>query len=215
LQLDWQVIYEENKLVFEIENHRYETIDGGQNIFKYVDGVFVKRIRQFPEKPDNWLQPHMPQPMSAPLDQWEPEMDYLLETFPQLGEKHFVTTYRQRDGNLIEEDSVRGMGVNNLTDLISVNRLGQPAYVQERWDWVQLASVVYEHIPNTMLEQDPNINKAPAGLCWGKNKDTGVIQRYGNSQNCPCHVFPQIYPPVTLSEDEWKEDVVRYNGVFD
>lgn len=214
MQLDWQIIYEENKLVFEIENHRYETIDGGQNIHKYVDGEFVARLRQFPEKPDDWLQPHMLQPMSAPLDQWLPEIDYLIETFPQLGEKHFVKTYRQRDGSIIEEDSVRGMGVNNLTDLISVNRLGQPAFVQERWDWTELANVVYENIPSIILQQDTNINKAPVGLCWGKHNETGIIQRYGNSQNCPCHVFPQIYQPVTLSEEEWKEDVVRYNGVF-
>ena len=52
MQLDWVIDYSENRLTFEIDNLRYTTVDGGQNIYKYVDGVETKRIRQFPNEAD-------------------------------------------------------------------------------------------------------------------------------------------------------------------
>ena len=52
MQLDWVPDYSENKLTLEIDNIKYITLDGGQNIDKYIDNEFNKRIRQFPEQAD-------------------------------------------------------------------------------------------------------------------------------------------------------------------
>ena len=53
MQLDWVVDYSQNKLTFEIDNLRYETVDGGQNIYKYQDGELVQRLRQYPDHPED------------------------------------------------------------------------------------------------------------------------------------------------------------------
>ena len=213
MQLNWIVDYSQNKLTLNIENHRYETVDGGQNIFKYTDNVFVKRIRQFPEMPDDWVQPHMDSPKITTGDEWPDEVDWLVENYTHIvGEKYLVKTYREKDGSITNENFVRGAGVNNLTDLISVNRLGQPASVQERWDWIELALASIDNMPDNIHTIDPNITNAPYGLVWGKHKETHVIHRYGSTQHCPCHVFPKIYVPVIISEENLLADVQKYNG---
>ena len=203
MQLDWVPNYSENRLTFEIDNLKYTTVDGGQNIDKYIDGEFDRRIRQFSEKPEDWLQPHMSPPMSPESDEWGPEIDWLIQTYPeQLGERCDSYEYRERDGSITTETFIRGQGANNWEDLISVNRLGQPASVQERWDWNQIAvsSLVVENAPN--------------GLTWSKHIETGEIIRHGTSQNCPCHVFPQIYVPVVISEEDLKEDITSFGGEY-
>lgn len=213
MQLDWVVDYSQNKLTFEIDNLRYETVDGGQNIYKYQDGELVQRLRQYPDHPEDYIQPFSPQPPEAPLDEWISEVDYLLQTYPQLGEKHFVKTYRERDGSITTENFVRGMGVNNLDDLISVNRLGQPASIQEKWEWDELASVSnLDDIPRNMFQEDENLQYATVGISWFRHKETGIIERAGSSQNCPCHVFPTIYPPVEIHPDDLDDDIARYGG---
>jgi len=215
MQLDWVVDYSQNKLTLELDNIVYQTFDGGQNIDKYIDGEFDKRIRQYPYKPYDWVQPHMEKPPSAEFDEWCRELDWIIETFPHVGERHPVLTYKEQDGSITNTQNPRGQGANNLTDLISVNRLGQPASVQERWDWDFIATTdCFEHISNTMHDKDPHINKAQAGLSWVRNKRTGVIERIGSSQNCPCHVFPEIYPPVEIHPDDLYEDVTNYGGHF-
>ena len=35
MELNWVVNYDENRLTFEVDNLRYTTVDGGQNIKKY------------------------------------------------------------------------------------------------------------------------------------------------------------------------------------
>ena len=40
MQLDWVPNYQENRLTFEIDYLRYTSIDGGQNIDKYIVGEF-------------------------------------------------------------------------------------------------------------------------------------------------------------------------------
>ena len=57
MELNWVVNYDENRLTFEVDNLRYTTVDGGQNIYKYVDGVETKRIRQFTNMPDEYVAP--------------------------------------------------------------------------------------------------------------------------------------------------------------
>lgn len=213
MQLDWVVDYSQNKLTFEIDNLRYETVDGGQNIYKYQDGKLVQRLRQYPDHPEDYVQPYNPQPPEAPLDEWLTELEYLIETYPQLGEKHFVKTYRERDGSITTENFVRGMGVNNLDDLISVNRLGQPASIQEKWDWDELASVAnVDDIPRNMFQEDENLQYAHVGIGWYRHKKTGIIERAGSSQNCPCHVFPKIYPPTEIHPDDLYDDIAKYGG---
>ena len=208
MQLDWVSNYEENRLTFEIDNLKYTTVDGGQNIDKYVDGEFNKRIRQFPDKPADWLQPHMSPPMVPEFDEWSDEINWLLKQYPeQLGERCYHHNdnrdsyqYKERDGSITTETFVRGQGVNNWVDLISVNRLGMPASVQERWDWIEIAKSL------------DKVENAPNGLAWSKHKDTGEILRHGQAQNCPCHVFPQIYVPVVILKEELESDVAKFGG---
>lgn len=216
MQLDWVVDYSQNKLTLELDNVVYQTFDGGQNIDKYIDTEFAYRIRQYPDKPHNWTHGNQKgSPPKADLDEWGDELDWILENFPRVGQKHLVTTYRERDGLITDDGKVRGCGVNNLTDLIAVNRLGQPASVQEKWDWDEIATTdCYEDISSKMHDIDPNVNKATEGLSWYRNKKTGVIERAGTSQNCPCHVFPNIYPPVEIHPDELTEDITRYGGHY-
>ena len=199
MQLDWVPDYSENKLTFEIDNLKYVTIDGGQNIDKYIDNKFDKRIRQFPEQPEDWLQPHMSRPKTPEQDEWCFEFKWLIETYPEeLGERCDSYEYRERDGSITTETFVRGQGANNWDDLISVNRLGIPASVQERWDWTEIAisDKIYEN--------------APYGLSWSQHNDTGEIIRHGTSQNCPCHVFPQIYTPVVV--EDLDQDLTNFGG---
>ena len=201
MQLDWVSNYSENRLTFEIDNLKYTTVDGGQNIEKYIDGEFDKRIRQFPNEPEDWLQPHKEQPTSADNDEWCAELNWLLKTYPEeLGERCESYEYRERDGSITTETFVRGQGANNWDDLVSVNRIGIPASVQERWDWTELAK---SHIKR---------KNAPYGLTWSKHNDTNEIIRHGSLQNCPCHVFPQIYVPVVINEEDLQEDLTNFGG---
>lgn len=216
MQLDWVVDKSQNKMTLELDNVVYETFDGGQNIDKYVDGEFAYRIRQYPDKPRNWTHGNqLGNPPKAPSDEWGKELEWILENFPRVGQKHLVTTYRERDGVVRDSGVIRGLGVNNLTDLIAVNRIGQPASIQERWDWEEIASTNnWETIPGKMHNLDENVNLATAGISWYRHKETGVIERAGSSQNCPCHVFPYVYPPVEIDPDKIDEDITNYGGKY-
>ena len=216
MQLDWVVDKSQNKMTLELDNVVYETFDGGQNIDKYIDGEFAYRIRQYPDKPRNWTHGNqLGNPPKADLDEWGNELGWILENFPRVGQQHLITTYRERDGVVRDKGHLRGLGVNNLTDLIAVNRLGQPASIQERWDWEEIASTSnWESIPSKMHNIDENINYATAGISWYRHKETGVIERAGSSQNCPCHVFPYIYPPVEIDPDKIDEDITNYGGKY-
>ena len=203
MELNWVPNLQENLLTFEIDNLKYTTIDGGQNIKKYIDGVYEKTIRQFPGRPLDWIAPSQQPPYTNQEgdgeDEWFEELDWLISTYSEeLGEKHLVTTYRLRDGNLWDAGRVLGNGANNLTDLISVNRLGQPASVQERWDWEPLANYLKP------VELSEN------GLTWSRNIHTGEIWRHGNAQHCPCHVFPKIVKPVQVFDLD--ADLANYPG---
>ena len=169
MQLDWVPNYSENRLTFEIDNLRYTTVDGGQNIDKYIDGEFDRRIRQFPDK-------------------------------DIVGVKVLSTRYRNRKDEVVEQNTIWGQGANNEIDLVPVNRIGIPASVQERWDWTELAK---SHIKR---------ENAPFGLTWSKHNDTNEIIRHGSLQNCPCHVFPQIYVPVVINEEDLQEDLTNFGG---
>lgn len=201
MQLDWVPNYSENRLTFEIDNLRYTTVDGGQNIDKYIDGEFDRRIRQFPDEPEDWLQPHKEQPISGDNDEWCTELDWIIENYKDIvGVKVLSTRYRNREDEVVEQNTIWGQGANNEIDLVPVNRMGIPASVQERWDWTELAK---SHIKR---------ENAPFGLTWSKHNDTNEIIRHGSLQNCPCHVFPQIYVPVVINEEDLQEDVTNFGG---
>ena len=84
-----------------------------------------------------------------------------------------------------------------------MNRIGIPASVQERWDWTVIA------------KSNDKTENAPQGLSWSKHNDTGEIIRHGSSQNCPCHVFPAIYVPVVVDEEDLQNDLANFNGTLD
>ena len=204
MELNWVVNYEENRLTFEVDNLRYTTVDGGQNIYKYVDGVETKRIRQFPNEADDYVAPMQSPPVDAPGDEWSAEMDWLVKTYPEeLGEnlcESDIREFQQRDGSFITLDFMPGMGPNNREDRIMVNRMGIPASVQERWDWDIIAS-----------SEEPQENSM-YGTVWLKHVDTGEIIRAGASQCVPCHVFPTVVKPVAINEDDFEQDVQDFGG---
>ena len=206
MQLDWVIDYSENRLTFEIDNLRYTTVDGGQNIYKYVDGELEKRIRQFPEEADDYLWEYNEEERfkECPHDEWGGEMHWLVETFPEItGQLHLdVTAYKDHDGNLVEHGRTLGYGANNLDDLIPVNRMLIPASIQERWGYTLLADS-----PETQED-------APEGLEWVQDKETKKIYRIGKLQCYPCHVFPKVYKPVEISHIDFNEDVESFNGRF-
>jgi len=204
MELNWVVNYDENRLTFEIDNLRYTTVDGGQNIYKYVDGVETTRIRQFPNMPDDYVAPMQSPPVEAPEDEWSSEMNWLTDNYPEeLGENlctSEIRDFQQRDGSFLTLDFMPGMGPNNREDRIMVNRMGIPASVQERWDWNIIAS-----------SEEPQENSM-FGTVWLKHITTGEIIRAGASQCVPCHVFPTILKPVTINEDDFEQDVQDFGG---
>lgn len=204
MELNWVVNYEENRLTFEIDNLLYTTVDGGQNIYKYVDGVETTRIRQFPNMPDDYVAPMQSPPVEAPEDEWSSEMNWLTDNYPEeLGENlctSEIREFQQRDGSFLTLDFMPGMGPNNREDRIMVNRMGIPASVQERWDWNIIAS-----------SEEPQENSM-FGTVWLKHITTGEIIRAGASQCVPCHVFPTILKPVTINEDDFEQDVQDFGG---
>lgn len=202
MQLDWVMDYTENRLTFEIDNLRYTTVDGGQNIYKYVDGVETTRLRQFPHMPDDYLAPSQSPPVETDgIDEWSNELEQLVTAYPEeLGEFLPATEYRQQDGTLEDVGVVLGLGQNNAIDKLSVNRMGIPSNIQERWDWVQIAWAT-----------DPTENSI-FGLVWLKHNDTGEIIRAGASQCVPCHVFPKVEVPVVVDSADFEQDVQDFDG---
>lgn len=204
-QLNWTHDYETATTSLDIDNIRYETVDGGQNIYKYVDGELVKRLRQFPEEADDFIWEYNQElgPKECPHDEWGGEMLWLVETYTEItGPIHEVTAYKDIDGNIVEHGRRLGYGANNLEDLIPVNRMLIPASVQERWGYTQLAE---------SLETQEN---AQEGLEWVQDKETKKIYRIGKLQCYPCHVFPKVYKPVEISHIDFNDDVESFNGRF-
>ena len=204
MQLDWVMDYTENRLTFEIDNLRYTTVDGGQNIYKYVDDVETRRLRQFPHMPDDYLAPSQSPPVNAPEDdEWPDELTQLITAYPEeLGEFLPATEYRQQDGTLKDFGVELGLGQNNAIDKLSVNRMGIPSNIQERWDWVQVA-----------LSDTPTENSI-FGIVWLKHKDTGEVIRAGASQCLPCHVFPKVESPVVVDPADFEQNVQDFDGVI-
>ena len=204
MQLDWQLNTSDNSLTFEIDNIKYYTLDGGQNIKKYIDGEYVTTLRQFSNSPVDWVAPFSNPPYEdGSPDEWCDELDWLLENYSHIiGEEHRVTTYRNRDGIVVDEERILGRGANNLTDLIPVNRIGIPANIQERWDWEVLATSHVIH------------KNAPDGISWSQNKNTKEIIRHGSGQSCPCHVYPEIFPITQIALDQFNVDVEKFQGTI-
>ena len=204
MQLDWVMDYTENRLTFEIDNLRYTTVDGGQNIYKYVDDVETTRIRQFPHKADDYLAPMQSPPVDSPNDEWPDELVWLVKNYPEeLGEdlsRSDILDFQQRDGTFETYDFMPGMGPNNREDRIMVNRMGIPASVQERWDWDQIGE---SHEP----QQDSMF-----GTVWLRHITTGEIIRAGASQCVPCHVFPKVVKPVVIALEDLEQDVQDFGG---
>ena len=204
MQLDWVMDYTENRLTFEIDNLRYTTVDGGQNIYKYVDDVETTRIRQFPSQADDYLAPMQSPPVDSPNDEWPDELIWLVKNYPEeLGEdlsRSDILDFQQRDGTFETYDFMPGFGPNNRTDKISVNRMGIPANIQERWDW------------DTVAICDDAVEDSMFGIEWIKHRTTGEILRIGSSQCVPCHVFPKVIKPVVIKLENLEQDVQDFGG---
>ena len=206
-ELTWHYEQETNRQHFVIDNKMYETFDGGQNIKKYVDDVYVTTLRQYPHLPidfiyeveDGVTAPDMP-PSS---DQWADEMLLLIEQYPdELGEYLPIKEYRQRDNSIKTFEHVLGVGVNNLKDKIRINRMGIPDNIQENWGYEVLVSWL------------GSVSNSPGGLQWKQHLDTGEFIRTPSGNSFPCHVFPKVYPTEILeSKEDVIADIIKCTGV--
>jgi hypothetical protein len=206
-ELTWHYEHETHRQHFIVDNKMYETFDGGQNIKKYVDDVYVTTLRQYPHLPIDFIY-KVDDDLSGLLmipstDQWADEMLELIEQYPdELGEHLPIKEYRQRDNSIKTFEHVLGVGVNNLKDKIRINRMGIPDNIQENWGYEVLVSWTGP------------VTNSPDGLQWKQHPDTGEIIRTPAGNSFPCHVFPKVYPTEILeSKEDVIADIIKCTGV--
>jgi hypothetical protein len=205
-ELTWHYTQQTKRQHFIIDNKMYETFDGGQNIKKYVDGVYITTLRQYPHLPIDFVYKVedgiTPPDMLPSTDQWADEMLELIEQYPdELGEFLPIKEYRQQDGSIKTYEHTLGVGVNNLTDKIRINRMGIPDSIQENWDYELLVS------------WDNAVLNSPTGIHWKRHKDNGEIIRTPAGNSFPCHVFPEVHPTEVLaSKEDLITDIVKWSG---
>ena len=206
-ELTWHYEHETHRQHFIVDNKMYETFDGGQNIKKYVDDVYVTTLRQYPHLPIDYIY-KVDDDLSGLLmipstDQWADEMLELIEQYPdELGEHLPIKEYRQRDNSIKTFEHVLGVGVNNLTDKIRINRMGIPDNIQENWGY------------EVLVTWTGPVTNSPDGLQWKQHPDTGEIIRTPAGNSFPCHVFPEVYPTAILeSKEHVIADIIKCTGI--
>lgn len=204
MELKW--VYDPNTRISKTQitpNLYYTTNDGGQTIKKYVDGQFVKDIHKY--GPDKKF---METAMSGihvenfNMDEWPDEVNWLAETYPEVvGELHreWDKGFLNRNGEIEDIGKVRGNGVLSAEKPISINRICQPASIQEMWDYDVVA----------FSDKDVAEDCRGMGTQWVKHKETGQIYRMGRGQvPYPCCAYPTVHGPWPVDES----DIDLHNG---
>jgi len=208
--LDWQ--YNVNTKIASVDvvpGLRYETPDGGQTINKFVDGELVSTFHKFgPDKKFTGADPQGSGRFGIPADEiyddWPAEVMWIAKTYPDVvGEliPDWDKGFLNKNGEIEDIGKKRGMGVVSSDKPVSINRICQPAWVQEWWDWDTVAVN-----PNKKLDENCHF-----GIEWKRNKATGKIVRIGNGHpQVPCCVFPHLHGPYEVTAD----DIVKNEGTW-
>jgi len=182
---------------------KYTTADGGQTVNKYVDGVLVKTMHKY--GPDHKFSDSAPtgRHVENVKDEWMDEIEYLIQNHSlDLGQfvEGAYTGYRTKNGDIEALGEQRGMGVNNTTDKIGVNRLLAAANITEWWDWEVIAA--------STLESEVGRNYE-----WKRNLTTNEIVRVSSGNPpFPCCVYPEIHGPYPVTDLE--ADLAAYQGTL-
>lgn len=205
MKLDW--VYDPNTRVSKVTINSelyYTTNDGGQTIHKYINNELVDTFHKY--GPDykfanvNFTGSHLKS--DEYLDPWPEEVKWLTDTYPNIVGKWYRDWdkgYLNKKGELEGVGTIRGMGIVSPELPISVNRICQPASVQEMWDYEQIA----------FTEESPYEDCHGGGLKWMKHKVTGQIVRMGAMLvPYPCCAFPSVHGPWPVDES----DIEKHNG---
>lgn len=197
MELKW--VYDPNTRISrtDVTNDLYYTTnDGGQTIKKFVNGEFVRDIHKYgPDKKfanavlsgahDN-----------TSVDEWTDEVVWLAETYSTIvGNlyRYWDKGFLNKHGEIEDIGKVRGQGVVSPEIPISINRICQPASVQEMWDYDVIA-----HSDNDVAEDCHG-----TGTKWVKHKKTGQIYRMGGGLvPFPCCAFPTVHGPWLVDESD-------------
>lgn len=174
----------------------YSTVDGGQTINKYENGVLVDTFHKYGKDNKftqiNWLGNHSNEREHT----WEKELERLSELYPQVVGKlysYWKDGFNNRNGDIVDIGIQRGMGVNNPIDKISVNRLCCPANETEWWDWDIVA----------ITDADVAEDCMGRGTVWRKNKETKKLVRTSmGTPPYPCCVHPVIHGPYEVDDSD-------------
>lgn len=184
----------------------YKTPDGGQTIHKYVNNALVKTFHKYGS--DKKFTDYSPSGLhtgDGSVDEWPAEVQWLADNYSnKLGEFNpkYDEGFRERDGSLVDAGKMRGFGVNNMSDKISVNRTLAAANITEWWDWDVVGVSPDDAAPECQGR----------GTIWRKNYKTGKIVRTSSgTPPFPCCCFPVIYGPWEL-ETDLQTDLDKYNG---
>lgn len=187
------------------DNLYYTTKDGGQTIHKYVNDQLVRTLHKY--GPDNKFTEtgHDGLHIDVPgLDDWIDEIKWIAETYPDIVGpllRDWENGYLNKDGNIEDVGVHRGMGVLSAENPISINRIGQPASIQEMWDYDVIA----------YTEKDVAEDCRGMGTKWVKHKETGQIYRMGAGEPpFPCCAFPTVHGPWPVDEN----DITKHGGKF-
>jgi hypothetical protein len=207
--LDWKYDVEARLASVDVvPGLRYETPDGGQTINKFVDGKLVDTFHKFgPDRKFKGFDLNggaFGIPLDEIKDEWPAEVQWLAETYPDVVGPLLIgwdQGFLNSNGEIEGVGSRRGMGVISEENPVSINRICQPASVQEWWGWETVATNV-----NKQLDENCHL-----GIEWKRNLKTGEIVRIGHSQpQVPCCVFPQTHGPYPVTAD----DVLDHDGEF-
>jgi len=184
----------------------YTTDDGGQTIKKYMDGELVNTFHKY--GPDHKFMTTAFEGgmhMHGHMDEWIDEVEYIAQTYPDIVGpliRDWEKGYKNKYGQIEDVGVHRGMGVLSADNPVSINRICQPASIQEMWDYEIIATS-----PNDIDEDCRGL-----GVRWVKHKETGQIYRMGggNMVPYPCCAFPTIHGPWPVDES----DITLHGGTF-
>lgn len=181
----------------------YTTNDGGQTIKKYVNGENIKDFHKYgPENKFTETAPNGQHMDTLGLDEWPKEVEWLSDNYSHIVGK----LYRDWDKGFLNKHGViedigvtRGQGVISPELPISINRICQPASVQEMWD--------YDVIAYSTIDIDEDCRGF--GVKWVKHKETGQIFRMSAHVPYPCCAFPSIHGPWPVDDS----DIELHKGI--
>lgn len=205
MELKW--IYDPNTRISKTQitgDLYYTTNDGGQTIEKYVNNQLVDTFHKYgPNIKFNTVNIDGKYSEFINEDFWPDEVIWLSETYPEIVGKLYIDWdkgFLNRYGEIEDIGKLRGMGVLSAEQPISINRICQPASIQELWDYDIIA------YSDENIAEDCN----GLGIQWIKHKVTGQIYRMGRGQVLyPCCVYPVIHGPWPVEES----DIDLHNGI--